>query len=69
MDGLTQTLVNRQLPDQISSSSQPAVSSPTKTPPAQRRFDTGQAMQDAYRNNWSPNPVLLRVLMGRQAQK
>lgn len=69
MDGLTQTLVNRQLPDQTSSASQPAVATPTKTPPAQRRFDTSQAMQEAYRNNWSPNPVLLRVLMGRQAQK
>lgn len=69
MDGLTQALVNRQIPDQTSAVSNPAVQTSAHTPSAQRRFDTSQAMQNAYRNQWSPNPILLRVLMGREAQK
>jgi hypothetical protein len=68
MDPLTQTLVNRALPDQINAASRPAVLGHAKTPPAQQRADTAQDMQDAYRNNWNPNPILLRVLAGRSAK-
>lgn len=70
MDGLTQALLNRAQPNATPAASPPAVVAPsTNTPPAQRRFDTSQAMQESYRNGWSPNPILLRVMMGRQATK
>lgn len=68
MDPLTQTLVNRQMPSQIDSASRPAVLGHAKTPPPQQRADTANAMMDAYRNNWSPNPILLRVLAGRNTK-
>jgi hypothetical protein len=37
----------------------------TKTPPAAERFKNGQQIQQAYANGWQPNPVLLRVMLGR----
>lgn len=40
-------------------------SSPTKVPPAWKRHATSNAMEDAYRNNWEPNPMLIRLLQGR----
>ena len=35
-----------------------------KVPPRVQRFETAQQMQDGYRNNWNPNPMLIRVLEG-----
>lgn len=35
-------------------------------PPAWQRFLTGQRMQDAYRANWTPNPMIIRMLSGGQ---
>ena len=34
-------------------------------PPAWQRFSNSQQIQDAYRQNWSPNPLLLRAMLGR----
>lgn len=34
-------------------------------PPEWKRFDTAQKMQTAVRNNWSPNPTLIRLLASR----
>lgn len=36
-----------------------------KLAPADKRFATAQAMQQAYQNNWEPNPILIRLLRGR----
>ena len=36
-----------------------------RVPPRWQRFETGQRMQDAYRNNWQPNPMIVRLLGGR----
>lgn len=45
-----------------------AIASPpstsTRVPPAWQRWQTGQKMQDAYANNWSPNPMLIRLMGG-----
>lgn len=35
-----------------------------KVPPRVERFETGEMMKDAYRDGWSPNPILLRILRG-----
>jgi len=35
------------------------------TPPKEHRFDNAQAIQQAYAQGWSPNPVLLRAMLGR----
>lgn len=34
---------------------------PTKTPPAWKRWDTGQKMIKGYQNNWNPNPMMTRL--------
>ena len=34
-------------------------------PPAWQRYATSQKMQQAYRNNWTPNPMLIRLLGDR----
>lgn len=34
-------------------------------PPAERRWMNGQQIQQAYANNWQPNPVLLRAMLGK----
>lgn len=36
-----------------------------KVPPRWQRFETGQKMQDAIRNDYNPNPMLIRILEGR----
>ena len=51
MDPLLQLMLQRQ--------------KPSMSEPAGKRFDTANAMQDAYRSGWSPNPVLLKLLMNR----
>jgi hypothetical protein len=64
MDPLTQQLMQRALGQQ----GQPAVppNAPTKIPQADKRFANAQAIQDAYRNGWAPNPMLLRVQLGHK---
>jgi hypothetical protein len=39
---------------------------PAKVPPQAKRWVNAQAIQDAYRGNWTPNPVLLRAQLGRR---
>lgn len=39
--------------------------SPAKVPPAGKRFINAQLIQQAYANNWNPNPVLLRAALGK----
>ena len=34
-------------------------------PPAWQRYATGLKMQQAYANNWQPNPIMLRLLEGK----
>ena len=36
-----------------------------RTSPALQRYSTGLKMQNAYANNWTPNPILLRILEGK----
>jgi len=36
-----------------------------RVPPAWQRWATSQKMQDAYRNNWSPNPMMIRLMEGQ----
>ena len=69
MDPLTQQLVQRAvanptLPDQTSSAVLP---NPTpKVPQKVKRFQNAQAIQDAYRSGWTPNPILLRAQLGHR---
>lgn len=37
-----------------------------RLPPAWKRYMTGLKMQDAYANDWRPNPILLRILEGME---
>jgi hypothetical protein len=37
-------------------------SAPNHLPPAWQRFATAQKMQNAYKNNWQPNPVLMGMM-------
>lgn len=39
---------------------------PSKIPPQGQRFENAQAIQDAYRGGWNPNPVLLRAQLGNK---
>lgn len=32
--------------------------------PAWQRYMTGLKMQEAYANNWNPNPMMIRILDG-----
>lgn len=36
-----------------------------RIPPATERWSNAQQMSKAYANNWNPNPVLLRAMLGR----
>lgn len=60
MDPLTQQLLQRQL----AAASQPTPTIHTQVPPQDKRFANAQAIQEAYRNGWSPNPILLRAQLG-----
>lgn len=33
-----------------------------RIPPALRRYQTGLRMQQAYANQWTPHPLLVRIL-------
>ena len=37
---------------------------PTRIPPKIHRFDNANRIQEAYKNNWTPNPILLRATLG-----
>ena len=37
-------------------------SAPSHLPTAWQRFATAQKMQNAYKNNWQPNPVLMGMM-------
>ena len=41
-------------------------SAPKHLPPAWQRFATAQKMQEGYKNNWQPNPMLTQALEGGQ---
>ena len=72
MDPLLETLVNRDKPEYtksvVDTPSGPTVI-PSKVqhlPPAFQRWAVSQKMQAAYRNNWIPNPILMRILGHKQ---
>ena len=72
MDPLKQTLLDREMGAGAQSGS-PVVqpegglpttlpSKPQHVPPAWQRFLISQRMQAGYRNNWTPHPILTRIL-------
>lgn len=66
MDPLTQALMQRAMGQSAQpQGAQVPVTPPsgghTHTPPEAQRFINAQRMMEAYRNNWTPNPVLLQV--------
>lgn len=69
MDPLTQLLVERQMgaPDQTGAPTPTVMPNPTtKIPQKDKRFQNAQQIQDAYRNGWNPNPILLRAQLGHK---
>lgn len=67
MDSLTQLLVQRQLtPQEPQFPTAPVLPTPTThIPPKAQRWANAQQLQDAYRGDWTPNPVLLRATQGK----
>lgn len=70
MDNLLNLLLQRHLASQ---SQDPTGGIPvtlpqpsTKVPQEAKRFNNAQAIQEAYRNGWAPNPVLLRAQLGNR---
>lgn len=68
MDPLTQTLLQRAqaMPQQIPPAPPQATPvvppNPTSHVPQEaKRFANAQSIMDAYRGNWTPNPVLLQA--------
>jgi hypothetical protein len=62
MDPLTQLLIQRQLAAQGEQPVPSVLPNPDpKVPSEAKRFNNAQAIQNAYRNGWSPNPVLLQA--------
>ena len=39
---------------------------PDKLPPAWKRYLTALKMEHGYKNSWSPNPTLIRILEGQK---
>jgi hypothetical protein len=73
MDPLTEALIQRAMASQQAPQEPQAAPVPTvppnpttKVPQAAKRFANSQAIQDAYRGDWSPNPVLLRAQLGHR---
>lgn len=61
MDPLTQVLVQRQM-----AQAPPVLPTPTShIPPKAQRWENAQQLQQAYRGDWTPNPVLLRATQGK----
>lgn len=63
MGNLLNTLVQRHMGTRM-----PTVvpSIPAKVPPQATRWANAQKIQDAYANDWSPNPILLRAMLGHR---
>ena len=61
MNSLEQILMDRAINGKVQegSMSPPPMPKP-KLPPAEQRWKTAEEMKAAYRNNWQPNPVLLK---------
>jgi hypothetical protein len=68
MDPLTQALVDRALQSQGGDTTPPSVlpNPATKVPQQAKRFENAQQIQEAYRNDWNPNPILLRAQLGHR---
>lgn len=73
MDPLTQQLIQRQMAGQGSQpplQPQPMPSVPPNIPqhmPTQaQRWMNAQQIQNAYANGWTPNPILLRAVLGNR---
>jgi hypothetical protein len=75
MDPLQEALIQRAIQAQGQAPPQGPAPAPvqavppnptTKIPQAAKRFANAQAIQDAYRGNWTPNPVLLRADLGHR---
>lgn len=71
MDDLFNLLMQRQLAQTGSNAPNlPVPATPptpsTKVPQRAKRFDNAQQIQDAYRNGWQPNPILLRAQLGHR---
>lgn len=80
MDPLTQILLQRaqmaptdpnqsQAPNQAQAQPSPVPAVPpnpqTRVPQEAKRFENAQALMDSYRNNWTPNPMLLRAQLSK----
>lgn len=68
---LLNTLMSRQMapqpqPAQESVPAVPPSGGKTNTPPQVDRFVNAQKMMEAYRNGWSPNPLILRAALGNK---
>ena len=74
MDPLQEALIQRAMQAQGGSGQMPPQASlqavppnpTTKVPQAAKRFANAQQIEDAYRGDWSPNPVLLRADLGHR---
>lgn len=70
MDPLTQLLLQRQMAQPPQQEAGPVPSVPpnpsTKVPQKDKRFANAQQLQDAYREGWAPNPMLLRLKLGHR---
>jgi len=61
MDNLTQTLAQRALGTEGPVQAPPP-NQPNRVPPAWDRWLMAEMMKRAYLNNWSPNPVMMKVI-------
>lgn len=69
MDSLQEALIQRAMQSQGAGQPAPSTVTPnpsTKVPQAAKRFANAQQIEDAYRGNWSPNPILLRASLGHR---
>lgn len=64
MDPLTQLLTQRAAAQQPTPSVPPS-GGQTHTPPELQRYLTAQRMMQAYRQNWTPNPILTQISQGK----
>lgn len=71
MDPLTQELLQRSMGGAPQGAPGPPQGGVPQVPPnpmprvpqQMKRFNNAQQLQDAYRNGWQPNPMLLRAQM------
>lgn len=49
----------------ISGGNLPMPTVPAQVPPQQQRWAMANKMIDGFRNNWTPNPILMRLFGGR----